>query len=551
MDLLKSQLERIQRQLAGLTATQKMLTAALVAIMAMTVIWWGKYAGESEMVSLTSQSFSAGELGKIDEKLTAKGYRHAVTTDKVMVPADQRTQILAYLIYSKAMPRGTSEAMDEILKQRNVFDSAETSDRLWNRGKEALLSEMIRSFPDVEDASVILSPVSAYRIGGNIDPRATVYITTGPDVHKLHTIANAAADLACGAQPGLIRKNVMVVINEQPQHLADSDSDIIDASEQLTNLRMYEDLAEEHIRKAFSSDRLLVSVVVKLNNTSVVKEQTEYDAKNVVQKELQSTSDNDETSSTAPPASGEAAAVPNTGVAVGGPAGSSAQSQTREKTETKFDVRVPQTVTHSRTPGGDATPQSATVSFPYSYFVQALRSSDPSIKEPTPVQLDAFIKAQLPQLQKRAALAAGIASLDQVAVSAYPDQASAGAMPVATAATGVGMVSVMVGGHAKEIALGALALMSLFMASMMVRKGQPSPVPAPAIAQPAPPMNPPVLMGGEPIAGEAGPGDPLLDGMELNEEAIKAQQMVDQVSTMVRENPDSAATLVKRWLNRI
>ena len=41
-----------------------------------------------------------------------------------------------------------------------------------------------------------------------------------------------------------------------------------------------------------------------------------------------------------------------------------------------------------------------------------------------------------------------------------------------------------------------------------------------------------------------------LDGMELDEESVKAQEMIGQVSTLVRENPDAAATLVKRWLNR-
>ena len=37
--------------------------------------------------------------------------------------------------------------------------------------------------------------------------------------------------------------------------------------------------------------------------------------------------------------------------------------------------------------------------------------------------------------------------------------------------------------------------------------------------------------------------------MELNEDTIKAQQMVDQVSTLVRENPDAAASLVKRAMS--
>jgi flagellar biosynthesis/type III secretory pathway M-ring protein FliF/YscJ len=38
--------------------------------------------------------------------------------------------------------------------------------------------------------------------------------------------------------------------------------------------------------------------------------------------------------------------------------------------------------------------------------------------------------------------------------------------------------------------------------------------------------------------------------MELDQDAVHAQQMVEQVSTMVKENPDAAANLVKRWLNK-
>jgi flagellar biosynthesis/type III secretory pathway M-ring protein FliF/YscJ len=81
---------------------------------------------------------------------------------------------------------------------------------------------------------------------------------------------------------------------------------------------------------------------------------------------------------------------------------------------------------------------------------------------------------------------------------------------------------------------------------MMVRKSAPQPI----IAAPMELAEAPALSGGEDIAGEAVEGNPMLDGMELDEDAIKAQQMVEQVATMVKENPDAAANLVKRWLNR-
>jgi flagellar biosynthesis/type III secretory pathway M-ring protein FliF/YscJ len=552
MDVLKAQLERIQRQLAGLTATQKMLTAALVAIMAITVVWWGKYAGESETVSLSSQSFAAVELGRISEKLDEKNYRYSVSGDKILVPSEQKVQILAYLIYSKAMPRGTHQAMEEILKQRNVFDSEVTTERIWNHGKEALLSEMIGSFQDVETAAVIVNPTEQYRVGASLEPTATVNITTAPEAKKLQSIADAAAEIVSGAQPGLARKNIKVVINGVAQQVSDTESDTVNANNQLQIRQQYEAYAEDHLRKLFNIPGLQVAVSMRINTTSLVKDQTEYDAKNVVQKETQSTNDTEETNTAAPAPGGEAGSVPNTGVNANSQAGAGSQSQNREKQEQRFEVKVPETITHSKTPAGDLVPLGATVRVPISYFHGIYQHGDPSTPPPTPKQLDGVVATELPLLREQVVRTVGLQSIDQVAISAYMDPLPLTGSPVTggAAASGTGMVSVLVSGHAKEIALGALALMSLFMASMMVRKGQPAPVPAVPAPQAPTPGPAPVLMAGEPLAGEAGSGDALLDGMELNEDAIKAQQMVDQVSTMVRENPDAAATLVKRWLNR-
>jgi flagellar biosynthesis/type III secretory pathway M-ring protein FliF/YscJ len=47
-----------------------------------------------------------------------------------------------------------------------------------------------------------------------------------------------------------------------------------------------------------------------------------------------------------------------------------------------------------------------------------------------------------------------------------------------------------------------------------------------------------------------GEGERTLDGMELDDEALKTQQVIEQVSDMVTENPEAAANLVKRWLQR-
>jgi flagellar biosynthesis/type III secretory pathway M-ring protein FliF/YscJ len=108
-------------------------------------------------------------------------------------------------------------------------------------------------------------------------------------------------------------------------------------------------------------------------------------------------------------------------------------------------------------------------------------------------------------------------------------------------------IPVTIGRYGKEIALSGLALVSLFMVSMMVKRSSPPP---PIAVAPRVLSGPAPLMTGEAVAGEAGEGGSMLDGMELDEDAIKTEQMLDQVSTLVKENPDGAAALVKRWLNR-
>src|SRR3954447_19073715 len=103
MDFLKNQFQRIQQQLSGLTATQKMLTGALVAIMVMTLMYWGRYAGTADMEPLFDQTLSHSDLGNVQGRLA--GMQIKFTTGgggQLMVPAEKKLEILANLAYAKA-----------------------------------------------------------------------------------------------------------------------------------------------------------------------------------------------------------------------------------------------------------------------------------------------------------------------------------------------------------------------------------------------------------------------------------------------------------------
>ena len=94
MDYFKSQLDRIQQQLGGLSASQKMLTASLVAIMVMTLVWWGRYAGDAEMSPVFDTSL--GSIGvtvcsdlrfpEVYRVLTLRGARIIVCASAFLSP---------------------------------------------------------------------------------------------------------------------------------------------------------------------------------------------------------------------------------------------------------------------------------------------------------------------------------------------------------------------------------------------------------------------------------------------------------------------------------
>ena len=341
------------------------------------------------------------------------------------------------------------------------------------------------------------------------------------------------------------------MVNGVVQRVRDTEhDDLASSADQLEYRERNEKYEEEKVLTGFPYIRgLAVKVTVSLNTTTTQTQSTDYNGKGAVQKSVKSSEETEETTGAAQPPAGESGAIPNMGLQAPAPVAVAAAgpTQSRTRTDETYQNFIPTTNTTSKTPAGSATVTGATVQVPYSFFLIDYRSKNKSAKDPTEKELEPVITAKLASMQKAVANLLTLPSVEKVSIGTYPDVSTELDVQPATAGSGMSMVSVMVGGHAKEIALGTLAVMSLFMASMMVRKGTPATVPASASF--APPPQPSVLPG-ETLVGEAASGGAALDGMELNDDTIKAQQMVEQVSTLVRDNPDAAASLVKRWLNR-
>ncbi|MDD4890863.1 MAG: hypothetical protein PHU85_13160, partial [Phycisphaerae bacterium] len=173
--------------------------------------------------------------------------------------------------------------------------------------------------------------------------------------------------------------------------------------------------------------------------------------------------------------------------------------------------------------------------------------------EPSPEALKQFIAEQTDQIKEKALRAIGLTKADEakVAIGWYYDTAVA-ASADAPPAKAAGIVT-MLTDNAKPVGLGLLAVVSLGVMLMMMRKA----ASGVTIAGPEPSLS---MVGGgaggvqsladEAAAGDADEADGYSPGMEVDAETLRTQKMVEKVGGMVKQNPEAAANLVRRWITK-
>jgi flagellar biosynthesis/type III secretory pathway M-ring protein FliF/YscJ len=549
MEFLKTQFSRVQEQFSHLTASQKMLAMALVVITVMTLYWWTTFAGKADMEVLFDQPMATDQIASAIAQLRASGIDCQAVGDRLHVAADKKLEAIGLLSSSMLLPSDTKNAIDELVGKINPWMSHSLEDRMFLHAKQTVLAQTLRYWPQVRHAVVIIDPTRDRGPGG-AEPSASVSVMLKPGAAADQRLADSIGDFISGTLSSLHRSRVKVHINDRSFTLRDKDDRSVAASAEdlLAQMQSYEKHYADNIKKAFGyMDGVFVTVSCRVNNERTEKVVETIDPKGVVAKPVRESSFTEENNSNKRD-SGEPGVVSNQALSVDTTSSGEKNSGTSEKTETEYAVAMPRSSVKTLNNGGDSTPTGVSVLFPRSRFVQEYKQIKNSEKEPDPTILQAFIDEQL--RVKRAIVKGCVGTLadEAVTVADYADS-----LPITGGATlaAATPISLMFTDHAKEIALGALALVSLFMVSNMVRKG--SATPAPAIAMAGVGMAPrgtAPLQGREEAVGEAVEGDPLLDGMELDEESAKAQQMLNQVSELVEENPDAAANLVKRWMNR-
>ncbi len=552
MDFIRNQVERIQQQLAGLTPSQRMLAGSLVVIMAMTVYWWARYAGQTEMKPLFDQTMSSEEVAAMTTALRVAGVQSTVAGGKILVSTEDEIKAWSVLSYGQLLPRDTRSSFEDMLKSTSPFDPPSRTNEIMNEHRQNRLAAMIRQYPGVAGAMVLID-AKRERGPNGVEPSATVSLTMKRGESGSPQLVTAAADLVSGAVAGLQRGRVKVIVNgvSYPVRNRDEASPVAGSDEILANVQKSEAYYHEKLSKHFRFiDGAHFSVSVTPNIKRTVGRKHTVDAKNVVSKPVSENTSTEESRSGAR-GGGEPGAVPNAPLTGGGQSpAAEGGSSTNESNKTDYMVAHGYEDVETIHPGGEMSVTGAAIHVPRSYYVRAYQLKTNTDKEPDPTALETFVKDELRGLVKGARSCLGLpaANDESVVADIFWDllPVAGGSVAASPAAAATSSITLAFTDHAKELALGVLALISLFMVSNIVKKSAPTPV----VAAKLPVVDTQPLDTREPPIGEAVEGNAALEAVELNDDEARGHQMQKQVAELVSTDPETAASLVKRWLNR-
>ena len=548
MDFVRRWTAQIQAQLGNLRPVEKMFFAVL-GLIAFGMIWAvAQFAAQPEMVALHDQPIDASRRAQITGFLDGRGIEYKLVGDRVHVPMDRSLDAMASLQMQQLLPENTNQAFDAIIEAQTWWQSSEQNRQRWNYAKQKVLEQTIRAFPWARDSTVIISLPLDTGFGATAKrPTASVNVvmTTGGIDQKQ---VDAIAGLVSGAVAEMRPEDVTVidaVAGRQWKVRTDGQAMPTDYLEAIQAQEVY---FREKIANGLGYIRnLVVAVNVEVDMVRRQTHTTSFDKDKSV--ELLTEERTQNTSTTDAATSGEPGVRANTGADIAS-GGSTGRTSTTDETQSKFEPqagKIEETALHV---AGAPVRISATVNVPRSYFVSLfMQGKEAGGPAPTDDALKPIMDEHLPRLQKQVETLVLARSPGQVVVDVYPDGMTGGGGfgPIEQPINAGGIGAVLADGLASQIVLGVLALVSLGTMGWMLRSASRKP-PMPNVRDLA--GIPPQLVNEAELVGVAGEANDALPGMELDDESIRYRQITEQLSEVIKTNPDEVATLINRWVRK-
>lgn len=570
MDQIRRILATIQSQASRLTVSQKLAIGSMAVVAAMSLLLVSLYAGRADMVELLPGATPQDTVQAVTY-LKSIGINAVEEGGKVLVPAEAKYAALAQLQQGRKMPSDTQLLFRNLADKQHWMMPKSQLDQLANQALMNELALVVSNFPGIEHATVFISAPEPRGLGAAArKPTANVTVHTRPGVNLTQETVNSLADLVAGATAGLDPGEVRIIDSAKGRrYRAQSDDDLAaGASSYLDHVIKVEQRVQDKLTDAL---RYIDGVIVTVNAQVDLARRESRTHRVLPKGEGTESLIAKETTSSITQTHATIAAEPgvrsNTAMDITrGPAGPST-GLSEEQTETTFENAVGTRTDVTVDPKGRPTKINATVSVPRDWAENLARQrkaaagggagaveiTEADVLDAWKSEEERLTRALQPLVETAAEEGGQVAGTVVVSMIPVPVAGIGGGRSGAAdkaggilggAGSALGILAQ--GGLVKTVVLGLLAAISLGMMVIMVRKaGRTEPLPSPEELAGIPAPLPTTLD----LVGEAGEGDTAIEGIEIDDSALRSKKMLEQVSELIKKDPGHAATLFNRWIS--
>ncbi len=547
MDFLRNMIANTQAHLSGLGMSQKLTLALCVVVMAGALVWMFQWTGEPEWVPvLPGQLWTEEEMEMAKKVLEEDEFR--VSGRQVLVPADKRQSIRSRLGQSGALPSDTRKGFEALMNETSPWKSQTQQSREWVVAYGNQLAMDLEGWKGVRAAQVILQMPKRRGLGEkHTKPSASVSVglEMGQSIDRAFT--EAIAHFISGST-GVPPENVQIVdTNTHRSHRIPAEGTAL--GDNLLEVRRQK---EEYFQKKIQAHLGIPGVRVSCFAELEVDRRSEIEVTPTEGKAIEEEETKEEMIESREPQETEPGVQPNTSVALSSGAQVEKSEQTSRTTKFKADLGKIQKTTEFTM--GALKKLTASINVPRSYL-EAIFKRQPGNDEKTATDedIDKIAQREFEKVRKQVVTALGGVDDKSVDVAWFDDPMTR----LAAAGGGFGAggadedsTTGLIRAYGRQFGLGMLAFMSLLMMLMIVRKG-------PAAAAKSRDAHKAFKQDDEDLAvldagmgtiGEAGEAETAMEGREVDESMIQEEQRVEQVAGFVRNDPDMAANMVRRWL---
>ncbi len=535
MEFAKRMWSQIGAQMDGVALTTKALIAALVVILVMAASLLMLYAGGEEMAPVGLAGANSAEA---IAQLGSAGIEAKVVDGMIRVPNESQHQ--AYLLLAQGDLLGESPAstLDRMFDSASPWETDKSRSQRSNNARARFLSSVLANISRIKSADVMVDPGQDGIGKRHISASAMVNVKTTSGAVDAE-MADAIAALVSGAVARLDITNVRIVDARTGRRVEVSDPSNMLPSTSLEMKRNIEERKRKDIEDILDYiPGVRVGVNVLMDSVAARQERRmEYEKSQPVKRESV-----EETVSRDIANAGEPGPRSNTGLSING-SGGAGKEQTSNTTDTEFFEDKPVLLQQETTLTGNQIKQiNVAVNVPRSFFIGLYKQQNPdSQDEPDDAALAPLVGPQLAMIEQKIQVLTLADVQGTVQADMVPDSPT-----VLTAGGGGAIGEMFESGWAGPAGVSLLALASLGLMLGMVRKAT-RPESLPSIEELA--GVPPSLPSDEELIGEAEESEATMQGVELDEEDLKARRIAEQISDLVRADPAEASRLLGKWVS--